>query len=72
MAEQISPLDQVKLDAERLTRKRFEEMESSIAWQESQDRQVTHDEVPEVAVEEPEVTEEKPKVKKTVTKRKAK
>lgn len=51
MSETLNPLDQVKLDAERITRKRMQELEESIAWQESQDRPVSHDEVPEVGVE---------------------
>lgn len=39
MSETLNPLDQVKLDAERITRKRMQEQEESIAWQEAQAEQ---------------------------------
>lgn len=65
MAE-LTPLEQVQEDAKRLTLKRIAEQEESKAWQESQDRPVSFDEVPEVAVEAKK-EESKPK---TVTKKK--
>lgn len=65
MAEQLTPLEQVQEDAKRLTLKRIAEQEESKAWQESQDRTVSLDETPEVAVE-PEV---KPKAKAVKTKK---
>ena len=48
---QLTPLEQVQLDAQRITLKRIQDEKDSKAWQESQDRTVTLDEQPEVAVE---------------------
>jgi len=65
MTEQLTPLEQVQADARRLTLKRIAEQKESIAWQESQDRTLSLDDEPEVAVE-PEV---KPKAKAVKTKK---
>lgn len=68
----ISPLEQVKLDAERITLKRIREQEEAKAWQESQDGHVALDDAPEVPEEvavEPEVVEEQPKAKAVTTKK---
>jgi len=47
----LTPLEQVQLDAQRITLKRIQDEKDSKAWQESQDRTVSLDEQPEVAVE---------------------
>lgn len=44
----LSQLEQVKLDAERITLKRIQEAKENKAWQESQDRTLTLDDKPEV------------------------
>lgn len=54
MAQQLTPLEQVKADAEYLTRKRIAEQEESKTWQEAQDGPVSLDDKPEVAVEKTE------------------
>lgn len=61
MSDLQKNLDQVKLDAERITRKRFEANEQSKAWQESKDRPVTLDEQPAIEAAKPEVEESAPK-----------
>lgn len=67
---QLTPLEQVQLDAKRITLQRIRDEEERKSWQESTDGAITLEDSPEpVAVEEPKV--EKPKAK-TVTKRKAK
>ena len=48
---QLTPLEQVQLDAKRITLQRIQEQKESKAWQESQDGTVTLDDQPEVAVE---------------------
>jgi antibiotic biosynthesis monooxygenase (ABM) superfamily enzyme len=48
---QLTPLEQVQEDAKRITLQRIQEQKDSKAWQESQDRTVSLDEQPEVAVE---------------------
>lgn len=55
---QLTPLQQVQADAQRLTLKRIAEEKELRAWQESQDGPVSLGDGPEVAVE------------KTVTKKK--
>ena len=47
----LSQLEQVKLDAERITLKRIAEAKENKAWQESQDRTLTLDDKPVEAVE---------------------
>lgn len=44
----LSQLEQVKLDAERITLKRIQDAKENKAWQESQDRTLTLDDKPEV------------------------
>lgn len=58
----LNSLEQVKLDAERLTLKRIQEQEESKAWQESQEGTVTLEDSPEPVAVEAEA--------KTVTKKK--
>lgn len=76
MAE-LSQLEQVKLDAERITRERIEAEVKAKAWQEAQSHPVSLDESVEAAIEdvetENEVVETEPEVetpKKVVKKRK--
>lgn len=59
---QLTPLQQVQADAERLTLKRIADEKTLKAWQESQEGHISLGDEPEVAVEA-----EKPK---TVTKKK--
>ena len=48
---QLTPLEQVQLDAERITLKRIQEQKELKEWQESQDGTVSLEDKPEVAVE---------------------
>jgi hypothetical protein len=48
---QLTPLEQVQLDAQRITLKRIQEQKDSKAWQESKDGTVSLDDKPELAVE---------------------
>ena len=48
---QLTPLEQVQLDAQRITLKRIQEQKELKEWQESQDGTVSLDDKPEVAVE---------------------
>lgn len=68
---QLTPLEQVQLDAQRLTLQRIREEEERKAWQESTDGAITLDDSPEPVAVEPEVKKEEsePKVK-AVTKKK--
>lgn len=67
---QLTPLEQVQADAQRLTLKRIQEQEESKAWQESQEGHVTLEDSPEpVAVDEPKVVEEQPKAKTVINKK---
>ncbi len=53
MADKLTHLEQVKLDAERITRKRIREAQEEKAYQESQvETTLTMDQPVEVAVEE--------------------
>lgn len=53
MANKLTHLEQVKLDAERITRKRIREAQEEKAYQESQvETTLTMDQPVEVAVEE--------------------
>lgn len=48
----LSQLEQVKLDAERITLKRIQDAKEEKAWQESQDRTLTLEDKPVEAVKE--------------------
>lgn len=48
---QLTPLEQVQLDAQRITLQRIQAEKESKAWQESKDGTVSLDDKPEVAVE---------------------
>lgn len=56
--DNVNPLEQVKLDAERIMRERMESNKASKAWQESHDGPVSLDMTPVVAVEQPNATAE--------------